>query len=313
MKKKLFAIILSFGMILGMAGCGQEVSQDELQEILNGNSEFVENHNEAIDDITSTQEVTEPTVELNPDFDITDIDLDPQSFTDAEFGWMTVLDGNSAQLLAMSGELDQYVGQWVNFIDICPIEIDEEIMYDSFYLEYYFDTIPDTEAAKETWNNGDGDYIDVVGFLMPISNSSGTLQDYALLDCRVVDGIVGGDTTEYDDYYRSPGSDPTISDTSTSDTYLLSSIIDEYYSNMAAFAQKYEGKTIIMDGVTIGQIDFADTLWVNLENGDIAVCSADVSEIAKIEVGRTYNIIGTFDLYADMQFTLNDCTFELVG
>lgn len=311
--KKILCSVMLFCMILGMTGCSQEVSQDQFQEILNGHSEFVESHNEAIDNITSTPEVTEPTIELNPDFDVTDSDLDPQSFTDAEFGWMTVLDGNSAQLLAMSGELDQYVGQWVNFIDVCPIEIDEEVMYDSFYLGYYFDTIPDTEAAKETWNDGDGDYINVVGYLMQISNGLGTLQDYALLNCRVVDGIVGGDTTDYDDYYRSPGSDPTTSDTSISDIYLLSAIINEYYTNMAAFAQKYEGKTIIMDGVTIGQIDFADTLWVNLENGDIAVCSADVSEIAKIEVGRTYNIIGTFDLYADMQFTLNDCTFELVG
>ena len=311
--KKILCSVMLFCMILGIVGCSQEVSQDQLQEILNGHSEFVENHNEAIDNITSTPEVTEPIIELNPDFDMTDPDLDPQSFTDAEFGWMTVLDGNSAQLLAMSGELDQYVGQWVNFIDVCPIEIDEEVMYDSFYLGYYFDTIPDTEAAKETWNDGDGDYINVVGYLMQISNGLGTLQDYALFNCRVVDGIVGGDTTDYDDYYRSPGSDPTTSDTSISDTYLLSAIINEYYTNMAAFAQKYEGKTIIMDGVTIGQIDFADTLWVNLENGDIAVCSADVSEIAKIEVGRTYNIIGTFDLYADMQFTLNDCTFELVG
>ena len=125
-------------------------------------------------------------------------------------------------------------------------------------------------------------------------------------DFAVMHAMYDGPSIIFDDSFTSIANDEN-------DTYLLSSIINEYYTNMAAFAQKYEGKTIIMDGVTIGQIDFADTLWVNLENGDIAVCSADVSEIAKIEVGRTYNIIGTFDLYADMQFTLNDCTFELVG
>lgn len=324
MKKKLFAIILSFGMILGMAGCGQEISQNDLQTILdNVSSSEVQNvindevsnaaeeaKDEVLDDVSDTQteeptqeEHVRPTVELNPNFDVHDEHADVSTFTDAEFGWMKVLDGNVGQYLAMSGELSQYHGQWVNMIDICPIEISGEFMADVFYLQYYFDTIPDTEAADTKWSNGE--YISIVGYLIQIGGGNNSLQDYAMINCRVVDDTVGGDYTLYDAYYDS---DDDISYTDMLDFW---SYETEYYNNPFAFATNHKGEELSISGVNIYSIsDRCVDVWINEDSFEYVTCYADTEELLKVNASKLCTVIGTIDVgKMGGDLILRDCVF----
>ena len=326
MKTKLFAIILSFSMILGMAGCGQEFSQNDLrQAILNGTdtskvqdiindkvSDAVEEaKDEVLDEVSDTEveepaqeEHVRPTVELNPNFDVHDEYADVSTFTDAEFGWMKVLDGNVGQYLAMSGELSQYHGQWINMIDICPIEISGEFMADVFYLQYYFNTIPDTEAADTKWSNGE--YINVVGYLIQIGSGTGTLQDYALIDCRVVDDTVGGDYILYDAYYDSD--DSNISYTDMLDFW---SYETEYYNNPFAFATNHKGKELSISGVNIYSIsDICVDVWIDESSFEYITCYADTEELLKVNASQLCTVIGTVDVSAmGGDLILRDCVF----
>lgn len=319
MKKKLFAIILSFYMILGMAGCGQEISQNDLrQAILNSvdtskvQDVIDDEVSDAVEDEVSDTEVKEPaqeehvrpTVELNPNFDVHDEHADVSTFTDAEFGWMKVLDGNVGQYLAMSGELSQYHGQWINMIDICPIEISGEFMADVFYLQYYFNTIPDTEAADTKWSNGE--YINVVGYLIQIGGGTGTLQDYALINCRVVDDTVGGDYTLYDTYYDSDDSD--ISYTDTLDFW---SYETEYYNNPFAFATNHKGEELSISGVNIYSIsNICVDVWIDESSFEYITCYADTEELLKVNASQLCTVIGTVDVGAmGGDLILKDCVF----
>lgn len=326
MKKKLFAIILSFYMILGMAGCGQEISQNDLrQAILNSVdtskvqdviddevSDAVEDaKDEVLDEVSNTEvedpaqeEHVRPTVELNPNFDVHDENADVSTFTDAEFGWMKVLDGNVGQYLAMSGELSQYHGQWINMIDICPIEISGEFMADVFYLQYYFNTIPDTEAADTKWSNGE--YINVVGYLIQIGGGTSTLQDYALINCRVVDDTVGGDYTLYDAYYDSDDSD--ISYTDTLDFW---SYETEYYNNPFAFATNHKGEELSISGVNIYSIsNICVDVWIDESSFEYITCYADTEELLKVNASQLCTVIGTVDVGAmGGDLILKDCVF----
>ena len=298
MKKKIFAIILSLSMILGMAGCGQEISQNDLQSMLD-NTSISNEIEEVIPDQPQEEIPVSDTNSENVSFDITDEGLDPKRFTSEQIESLEVYED---QILGLNWEhdnLSEYAGRWIKITNISGYNFDDDncIIQSLCGLSYVFESYDYEGYGYASSDVAMGYSFNVIGYI----RYDGNIGDFA-----VMHAMYDGPSITFDESFTS------IADAGN-ETYLLSAIIDEYFSNMAAFAQRYEGKTIIMDGVTIGQIDFADTLWVNLENGDIAVCSADVSEIAKIEVGRTYNIIGTFDLYADMQFTLNDCTFELIA
>ena len=324
MKKKLFAVILSFCMILGMAGCGQEISQNDLQAILNStdisevqdviqdevSGAVEEAKDEVLNEVSDTevedpvQEPIRPTVELNPNFNVHDEHADVSTFTDAEFGWMKVLDGNVGQYLAMSGELNQYHGQWINMIDICPIEISGEFMADVFYLQYYFNTIPDTEAADTKWSNGE--YISVVGYLIQIGGGTNSLQDYAMVNCRVVDDTVGGDYTLYDAYYNSDDSDMSYTD-------MLDfwSCETEYYNNPFAFATNHKGEELSISGVEIYTIsDRCVDVWIDESSFEYITCYADTEELLKVNASQLCTVIGTVDVGAmGGDLILRDCVF----
>ena len=296
--KKILCSIMLFCMILGMAGCSQEVSTNDIQSMLDSTSAS-NKIEEVIPNQSQEETPTSNDNQENVSFDITDEGLDPKRFTSEQIESLEVYED---QILGLNWEHDnlgEYAGRWIKITNISGYNFDDDncIIQSMCGLSYVFESYDYEGYGYASSDVAMGHSFNVIGYI----RYDGDIGDFA-----VMHAMYDGPSITFDDSFTSIANDEN-------DTYLLSTIINEYYTNMAAFAQKYEGKTIIMDGVTIGQIDFADTLWVNLENGDIAVCSADVSEIAKIEVGRTYNIIGTFDLYADMQFTLNDCTFELVG
>ena len=320
MMKRVLALIMLLGMILGIAGCGQEVTQDDIQSILNASSEP--------EDVSTTEDIVEETkepIKETPEIDQTQLpiedlgpDADPHLFTGVQLEAIEMIPDWGLALYQETGELnDEYFDRWLKVSEIEVWDSNDEFtsIKSSSYINYYFDNEADYNRCF------DGGEVTLIGYC----TSSG---DYYRLDhCIFIES-----SDPYYEYGAEEGPNIAVSDPTgpwghefkvvyTEEE--MSRALDmtnnvtyqEYFADMPGFVANNVGRLIYLGRpFYVWNYFYEDYTNVMIGYGNglnpiYADCYGDPDDIDNLGCATYFDIYGILQANEKGKIVLKDCQF----
>ena len=279
--KKILCSVMLFCMILGIVGCSQEVSQDDLQSILN-NMDSSEVQEVIHDEVSDAVEETKNEVLSNTTTkDFTDWMLDPTTFTEEDINSLQCIHDMTLCLHWETGSDAGFDNQW-----ICVTGVDVRGQTDEFYngyayMQYSFNSEEDYKKATES-----AEPVTIVGYYESVVGG--------------ISGCIYIDSELHDESFIE-----------IARPLYFNEISDEFFGNPIAFCTNHNGEQLKIVGADITMMD-EERVMIYLDMEPVVCYAASFDEIMKVNMNYPCTITGYISGPNDLGcMYLTDCTFEV--